>query len=49
MQHPRIRPSGQASGAAQERAERAARDVQEMKEREKKARTAVEKLTAAAR
>jgi hypothetical protein len=41
--------AGQASVAARERAERAAKDVREMKEREKKARTAVEKLTAAER
>ena len=41
--------AGRASVAARERAERAAKDVREMKEREKKARTAVEKLTAAER
>jgi hypothetical protein len=39
----------QASVAARQRAERAADDVREMKEREKKARTAVEKLTATTR
>jgi hypothetical protein len=41
--------AGQASVVARERAERAAKDVRDTKEREKKARAAVEKLTAATR
>jgi predicted nucleic acid-binding Zn-ribbon protein len=36
----------QASATAQDRARRATRDVKEMREREKKARTAVEKASA---